>query len=120
MKVLRIISFLTFVFFTSCYYDVEEELYPQGSCNVSNVTYQNDIAPLVQSNCLSCHALGSSTSSINLEGYAKLKLQIDNGRFLGSVQHKSGFIAMPEGSSKLPSCSISKIEAWISAGAPNN
>ena len=121
----RLICVLVFcaMTFTSCYYDNEEELYPNITCNTENVKYSSDIAPILVSRCLSCHSSASATSlgsGIILEGYNNLKIWIDNNRFLGSVKHSSGFSPMPKGGSKLGNCELTKIENWVNAGYPDN
>ena len=60
------------------------------------------------------HQFGQPT----LEGYAKLKSYVDNGKLLGSIKHSPGFSPMPKGQAKLVDCDIEKIEAWVAAGAP--
>lgn len=102
-----------------CYYDIEEELYPNG-CNTSDISYQDNIAPIMEASCLSCHDALSQNGNVNLEGYDNVKFYIDNGELIGSIRHDQGFSEMPQGTSKLPNCTIDKIQAWIDAGAPNN
>jgi hypothetical protein len=106
---------------TSCYYDVEEQLYP-GSvvCDNTNVTFALTIEPLIVSKCLGCHNNNVSSGSISLEGYANIKTQADNGNLLGTVSHASGFSAMPKNEPKLPDCQIESIQIWITNGAQND
>lgn len=104
----------------SCYYDVEEEIYPQTDCNVDNVTYSVNIVAILQSNCYVCHSQAINQAGITLEGYNNLKTYVDNGRFLGAVKHESGYSPMPQGAPQLPDCQIAQIEQWIMEGAPNN
>ena len=40
---------------SSCYYDVEEELYPPTSCQTENMSLQNNIVPILEE--LLCHIL---------------------------------------------------------------
>jgi len=45
----------------SCYYDNEAYLYPGGvSCTDTTSTYTNRLAPIINSNCVSCHGSGES------------------------------------------------------------
>ena len=105
---------------TGCYYDNEETLYPQGDCITTDISYVEDIAPIIQQNCFSCHSAAVNTGNITLEGHAKLAGYALNGRLLGAIRHDPGFIAMPQGASKLSDCNIAKIEAWAMEGALNN
>lgn len=104
----------------ACYYDVEEELYVDTGCDTDNVTYTETILPILEANCYSCHSESLNTGNVTLEGYSKLKVTVDSGRFLGAIRHESGFAPMPENQPQLASCTIEKIEAWVAAGAPNN
>ncbi|MCO6476015.1 MAG: hypothetical protein J5I94_05300 [Phaeodactylibacter sp.] len=121
MKRIFCLSALAFsLLFPSCYYDVEEELYPEIDCDTQNVTYSGTVQPILSENCLVCHSAAVNTAGITLEGYNNLKVYVDNGRFLGAIQHRPGFSPMPQGAAQLPECDILKIEEWITSGAPNN
>ena len=110
----------------SCYYDNEEELYPNfGTCDTSNVTYSGVVTPIIQQNCYSCHSNAQSAiigSGISLEGHANISCFIGANQtvFLNAIQHLAGASAMPKNSAKMSDCNINKIKAWINAGMPNN
>ncbi|MGV3656306.1 MAG: hypothetical protein ACO1NX_00070, partial [Chitinophagaceae bacterium] len=92
-----------------------------GTCVTTNMRYGADIAPIIQANCFACHSNATaSISGFSLEGHSNLKAKVDDGRLLGAITHATGFSPMPQGSAKLSDCNISKITAWINAGAPNN
>lgn len=116
------IRFLIAALFTclalnSCYYDSEEYMYPVIGCDSTNVTYSNTIAPLLNNLCVGCH---SSASTIKLNNYENVKIQADNGKLLGSINHLNGYQAMPQGGAKLDECTLKKFSKWVSDGAPNN
>lgn len=108
---------------SGCYYDKEELLYP-GSCTApASPVFATDILPLLNSRCNSCHSSASSSGSGGgniLDSYTEVKKQADSGKLLGSIQHASGYSAMPKNSGKIPACEIQKIQNWISSGALNN
>ena len=107
---------------SSCYYDVEEELYgTPADCDTSfTVSYSTHVAPVIQSKCLVCHSAASQLGGINLEGYSAISNFVANGRLLGTIDHQPGFSPMPKGSPKIGACDIKNIERWIQAGALNN
>ena len=106
--------------FSGCYYDVEEELYPNnGVCDSSNVTYALTIAPILNSNCNSCHSGSAPSGNIDLSNYSNVKLQADNGALYGSISHDPNWSQMPQGGNKLDACTLLKVKAWIDKGAPN-
>ena len=110
------------MFLTSCYYDVEEVLYPPTNCQTSNMSLQNNIQPILDRNCYICHSTvqGIYNGNVILEGYDNLKVYVDNGKLLGSIKHASGFKQMPQNAPKLGDCDIAKTEQWILDGALNN
>lgn len=113
-------ALLLVIAMTGCYYDNEETLYPAGDCITTAISYVEDIEPIIQQNCYSCHSAAANTANITLEGHAKLAGYALNGRLVGAIQHKPGFNAMPEGAAKLSDCNIAKIETWAMEGALNN
>jgi hypothetical protein len=111
------VAFLLTLFF-SCSYENLDEYYNDVICDTINVSFSETVFPIVERNCLGCHFDGNQ-SGVELTTYNKIKDEIDEGNFLGSIQHAPGFKAMPP-NNKLDDCSISKIENWINDGAQNN
>ena len=50
-------------FFIGCSKKSEDKLAPPVPCDTANVSYQNQIVPILQENCYSCHGSGSSAGS---------------------------------------------------------
>ncbi len=124
LKTTLILTFLI-IGLQSCYYDNEEELYPnvETGCNTENVTFSGTITDILASRCYGCHSNINANSygeGIKLEDYQDVKNAADGGRLLGSIKRESGFTAMPLNTGKLDDCKISQFEAWINAGTPNN
>lgn len=105
---------------SSCYYDVEETLYGHLTCETEDMSFKNDIQPILDNHCLSCHNAGSNLGNVNLTGFDQVKIYIDNGRLIGAITHMNGFSPMPQGNPKLSDCQISKFQAWIDQGLSNN
>ena len=122
MKTLTTISILILPFiFTGCYYDKEEELYGALPCETANVSYATNISSIMSVyGCLSCHGSANPSAGVVLNNYSGVKTSADNGSLYGSLTHNSGFAPMPQGGSKISNCDLSRIKAWIDAGAPNN
>jgi len=105
-----------------------------AGCGDKPLTYQADIKPIIDANCVSCHVPGGT-------GYDQTGLQLDSydalmkGTKLGPVvvagssasstlyRLVSGqadpSIRMPHGQGALPDAEVSKIAAWIDQGAKN-
>ena len=123
---LRLYTFLLFPLATlisqSCYYDNEEDLYPDTSCDTSITTYSAVIAPIIMENCSysGCHDNGTSPAGgLSLtahQGIAGASNQIVNRINRG----ESDPLLMPRGTGKLNACDIEKIERWVRNGSLNN
>lgn len=113
---------------SACYYDNEEELYPQaaggGGCDTANVTYSNVVSKIINTKCATsgCHAGTSGQAIGNFENHANLKTFLDGKKatFINAINHTGGASPMPKGGTKLVACDILKIETWINKGYPNN
>ena len=118
----RIISLLVtgMVILSSCYYDVAEVLYPPTNCVTDNMSYATHIKPILSQNCFVCHSEAANNGNVTLEGYTNLMIYVNSGQLMGAIKHQSGFSAMPQNSTPLSDCDISKIEQWIAQGAQNN
>ena len=105
-----------------CYYDKEELINPgSGNCDVSSVTYNSTVVPILQAaGCINCHSGGAPSGNISLSSYSGVKTAADNGKLYGAINHSPGFSPMPQGGNKLSACNIQKIKAWIDAGGINN
>jgi hypothetical protein len=83
------------------------------------VSYANDVQPILDANCTSCHAPTESVSYIPLHNYEAVKNQCPNP-LLGVIKHEAGFSNMPLSQPQLDNDIISLIESWVDNGFPNN
>lgn len=118
---------ILFIFLTAmaalmggCYYDVEEKIYPTLECDTAAVTYSLTVQPLIENRCYTCHSASINTGNVNLEDFSELIKYVDSGQLLGTINHVPGYPQMPQNRPKLVECEISKIEAWVAAGAKND
>jgi hypothetical protein len=117
------LAVLPAVLLNSC---TSEQLEPD--CNTQNISYSQDIVPILKSNCYKCHSAGNSVGSYGhlLDNYDSLTPLVrrdanTNISFLeGVITHTPGYIAMPYMDGKLDTCAIKQIQAWITQGHPNN
>jgi mono/diheme cytochrome c family protein len=106
----------------------------QTGCSNKPLTYQANIKPILDTNCVSCHTAGG-------EGYKKSGLRLDSydaimkgtqfgavvvpGSSVSSTLYRlvSGkadpSIRMPHGKAALPETEVATIAAWIDQGAKN-
>jgi len=90
-------------------------------CDTVNITFTGEITNIMTINCFSCHAgTADLGAGIQLDDYSTLKAYSDNGLLLSSITQDGGTSFMPKDAAKLSDCEISKFEAWINRGAPQN
>jgi hypothetical protein len=98
-----------------CYYDNKEELYPNNgsnNCDTTNLTYNQSIKTLINTNCAysGCHVAGGT--SPNLSTYTLLKASIS------SVKTRAIDVKNMPSPSGMSACNINKLSIWITKGMP--
>lgn len=104
----------------ACSSDSEDEVVPPDDCDRENVTYSETIAPIMATNCNSCHSGGSPSADIITANYEGLRIIALSGQLVGSVNHEQDFSPMPQGQPQLGECPREQIAAWVNDGAPEN
>lgn len=118
--------FLSIIALSGCYYDNEEELYPNTTeCDTTSVTYSGTVLPIIRDNCFACHNTNPPSGDILLSDYASISAQAkipagQAGSLYGAISHDPNNSPMPQSAAQLSDCDIAKIKAWIDAGTPNN
>lgn len=104
----------------ACHYSNEEDLLLKDRCVTYDLSFSDDIAPILQNSCVSCHNTSNPSGGVELDDYDGVSIVAGNGLLSGSVNHQDGFSPMPQGMPKLDSCDIARIDAWIADGFPDN
>ena len=102
---------------TSCYYDKEELLYVDDTCDATGVSFEAEIMPILSSSCatVGCHVQGGGGIGL-FENYNQVLAKVNDGSFERRVTVQ---LDMPP-SSPLSDCQLEHITQWLSEGAPNN
>ncbi len=95
----------------------------EETCNLpEEVTYTNQVAALVETECFLCHApdvYKKKASRNKIFDYASLKKMGESGQLIGSITHARGYIAMPyRKKEKIDSCAIEVFKKWVASGMP--
>lgn len=101
----------------SCYNDSEEAIYGDVTCDVTDVTYTDDVAPIINSSCATtgCHVAGGSGPG-NFNDFSDLAGKVSNGSFENRVLVQQ---TMPP-DAPLQACELEILQAWLDSGANNN
>jgi hypothetical protein len=112
MKRLLIISVIIIIFslyFSSCYYDNEEVLYPVFGCDSINVTYNKNISKIMDGYCTGCHNESYSEAGVILTTYENVKA--NNAQINDAIKHQGPKSSMPPGG-QLNECMILQWDLW--------
>ncbi len=90
------------------------------ACDTVNVTYSNQIASIMSTNCVGCHNAGNASGGWDLSTYNGIVACINAGRFWGSVNWDTGFSPMPKNSNQLSLCDLRAIRIWLDNGNPKH
>jgi len=104
----------------------------QTGCSDKTLTYQANIKPILEANCVSCHVAGAKgyeASGLRLDNYealmkgTKFGTVVVPGSSVSSTLYRlvSGqadpSIRMPHGAAALPDADVATIATWIDQGA---
>jgi hypothetical protein len=112
------ITFTTITIVSSCKKDSKTPT--TYDCSGTTPTYTNDVKPIIDNNCAvsGCHNASSKQDGKDYSTYALVKSGSSSNAFMGSMQHLSGYKAMPQGASKLTDAQLKTISCWIQNGTP--
>jgi hypothetical protein len=82
-------------------------------CGVYIFDLRNDIVPIINQHCVSCHSKGSNLGGYDFTIVSHIERAAFNGDLLGTIKWKMGYKPMPENAAKLDAALITKIECWI-------
>jgi len=123
-KKIKFIVFAAIISLTFSCSDDEEpavNMMMEENCDNANVSYQNDIVPILNAACAlsGCHVESFNAGDFTL--YGPLKDRVDSGRLNSRVVVSQN---MPPSNSSGPKSlsdeEIKLFECWIEAGGPDN
>jgi len=115
-------SVIVGILMNSCYYDKADKLYPSSTCDTVKINFNAHIKPIMTNNCLNqgCHTAANPNASIVLETHAGTQATIAGNKLINAMKYVAGGSKNMPPAGKLSDCDISKVEAWIKRGAPEN
>lgn len=101
---------------TSCKEDTPDTV----DCSGLSPTYTSDIKAILDNNCTTsgCHNSSDLANGMDFSNYASASGISQGDRFLGAINHRSGFSAMPQNASKLSDSNIELLTCWVENGSP--
>ena len=112
---------LVLLLLTHCTYDNSVDSYGNTTaCDTAAVTFSQDIKALIGQNCEGCHNGMSANGGLVLSGHQNTAAAALNGSLIDRMTRNAGDPLLMPPSGALSECDISKLQAWIVQGAPNN
>ena len=85
------------------------------------VTYINDVKPIIDGNCISCHGnTPINGASIPLVSYNQVRSAVENNDLIGRINTSQPGYLMPQGGPKLPQNLIDTVIKWQADGFQDN
>lgn len=120
-KILLIALFaVSTAFLISCEKDEIVKVQPPSSnCDTINITFAQDIEPVIIERCQGCHSNSSQAAGVNLEGYENIKASALSGGLISSIEGTM-FTYFYVAGDTTAACKFLQLKAWINKGAPND
>ncbi|WP_420574434.1 c-type cytochrome [Kordia sp.] len=84
---------------------------------VETITYDDDVAAIINSNCVGCHSGPNANAGLQLNGYANVRAATEQGNLLNRINN-SGNPMPPAG--VLPAETRQIIDQWVADGFLEN
>ena len=115
MKKLKLISCFS-ILLLHCTNVSEDDLI-EDTQPINNITYNVDVKPIIDNNCIRCHTNPPENGApMPLLTYDNLKEAIENRNLLGRVSSNDLGFLMPFGGPRLPQNLIDTITQWEADG----
>jgi hypothetical protein len=116
MKYYRFSLLLTVLFLSSCSNESTSDLIdvPNGE----DITYTDDIKPIIEANCIGCHTQPPINGApMALNSYEDVKTYVENNKIIDRISRDQGAPGMmPLGGTRLPNEVINLFTLWKQQG----
>ena len=116
------VVFVAMLAMNSCYYDKTDKLYPSTTCDTAKMSFNANIKSMMKTNCTDkgCHTSSNPNGSIELETFAGTKATVAGDKLMNALNYVSGGSKNMPPTGKISDCDLSKVQAWIKRGSPEN
>lgn len=97
-----------------------QNLFCEEECDTLNVTFSDNVWPLIQNSCFGCHSGSNPSGGIALENHADIVDVAQTGQLMGAINWETGYANMPKNGNQLAFCDRRAVELWVEDGMPNN
>lgn len=89
-------------------------------CDTTDVSFQDDVFPIVSLYCTSCHSGSDPDAGILLTNYDNISSEALSGTMMDAINWTGSVEPMPYESDQLPECYLNLIQIWVDNGALDN
>lgn len=101
--------------FTSCTNHSEDDLINLET-TPETVTFINDVKPIIDANCISCHGTSFPQGNLSLTTYSQVKSAVQNNGLLTRISLPDGNPSLMPTTGRMPQATIDLITAWNEDG----
>ena len=101
--------------FSGCEKNVEEDHTSNTvDCSVVEAYYNENVAPILSSNCIGCHSGATASAGLPLDSYTSVYSAIKTGNVLDRVNRNTGDNGfMPQGGQKLSNAKLDILQTFF-------
>jgi len=110
------IKFLIAIVFGVSLISCDSNTYDEIGGYVENPTYTNNIKPIIDSKCVTCHYTNNSSFISDLSTYDNVKNSFESGSALQYVSDGT----MPKNGTRFSNATLKLINKWITDSYPEN
>ena len=115
MKNTITITLLLCICFSGCEKNVEEDQENKTvDCSAVETYYNENVAPILSSNCNGCHSGATAAAGLSLDSYTSVYSEIKSGNVLDRVNRNNGDNGfMPQGGQKLSNANLVILQTFF-------
>ncbi|MGJ8685558.1 MAG: hypothetical protein ACSHWW_13085 [Nonlabens sp.] len=84
------------------------------------IKYNENVAPIIQSQCVQCHNSNFASGGLVLENYADVRMSTESGSLIDRITRNAGDPLLMPQNGQLPAASINLISQWQTDGYLEN
>jgi hypothetical protein len=118
-QIISITSLMSLLFLTSCTSTSPDDL-TEEIASGTVVKYDIQVAPIIQSQCLSCHNGPNANGGLRLENFTQVRESAQNGSLIDRITRSAGDPQVMPLSGRMPQATINIILQWQTDGFLEN
>ena len=115
IKTLQFTSLVVLLAIGSCTNNSEDDLIIPNN-DVALVRYTENIKPIMDNNCVSCHGTTNPNSGLSLTNYSQVRQAVLNNGLINRISRTSGDPQLMPTTGRMPQQTIDLVNQWQTDG----